>query len=198
MHQPSTESWVQWGLVQGSRNKPCDEKLGVWRPQVVDWNKIEAEVTKEEKEEELDGDAGVQKLFRSIYAGARARLQPTIQFQLQYIFFSLGHQAHELERRHIFKANKRWPDTQYSGVQLFRRHPSGWRSLERGAAARGAPCSRSASNPQPCICCQHRGVWRPLLCARAPLPWTVETASTDPVPLLGACRRGRKHAPRHE
>lgn len=40
--------------------------------QVVDWNAMQAEVMKEEKEEELDGDAGTQRLFRTIYAGARA------------------------------------------------------------------------------------------------------------------------------
>lgn len=38
---------------------------------MVDWDKIEAEVTKEEKEEDLEGDEGAQKLFRTIYAGAR-------------------------------------------------------------------------------------------------------------------------------
>ncbi len=38
--------------------------------QVVDWNKLEAEVKDEEKKEQLDGDAGVQRLFQQIYAGA--------------------------------------------------------------------------------------------------------------------------------
>jgi hypothetical protein len=37
---------------------------------VVDWNKLEAEVKDEEKKEQLDGDAGVQRLFQQIYAGA--------------------------------------------------------------------------------------------------------------------------------
>jgi len=37
---------------------------------VVDWNKLEADLKEEEKKEVLDGDAGVQKLFREIYAGA--------------------------------------------------------------------------------------------------------------------------------
>jgi suppressor of G2 allele of SKP1 len=36
----------------------------------VDWDKLEADLRKEEKDEKLDGDAGLQKLFQSIYAGA--------------------------------------------------------------------------------------------------------------------------------
>ena len=38
--------------------------------QVVDWDKLEAEVKDEEKNEQLDGDAGVNRLFQQIYAGA--------------------------------------------------------------------------------------------------------------------------------
>ena len=40
--------------------------------QVVDWDKLEAEVKDEEKNEQLDGDAGVNRLFQQIYAGAHA------------------------------------------------------------------------------------------------------------------------------
>ena len=36
----------------------------------VDWDKLESDLKKEEKDEKLEGDAGLQKLFRSIYAGA--------------------------------------------------------------------------------------------------------------------------------
>ena len=36
----------------------------------MDWDKLEADLRKEEKEEKLDGDAGLQKLFQGIYAGA--------------------------------------------------------------------------------------------------------------------------------
>ena len=43
--------------------------------QVVDWNKLEAEVKDEEKKEQLDGDAGVQRLFQQIYAGAQTTPQ---------------------------------------------------------------------------------------------------------------------------
>lgn len=40
---------------------------------VVDWNKLESDLKEEEKNEVLDGDAGVQKLFRTIYASAPCR-----------------------------------------------------------------------------------------------------------------------------
>lgn len=39
------------------------------RKQVVDWNKLEHDLKEEEKTEVLDGEAGAQKLFRTIYAG---------------------------------------------------------------------------------------------------------------------------------
>jgi hypothetical protein len=39
------------------------------RKQVVDWNKLEYDLKEEEKTEVLDGEAGAQKLFRTIYAG---------------------------------------------------------------------------------------------------------------------------------
>lgn len=35
-----------------------------------DWNKLEADVAQEEKDEKLDGDAGLQKFFSQLYAGA--------------------------------------------------------------------------------------------------------------------------------
>ncbi|GMJ06495.1 ENHANCED DOWNY MILDEW 1, ENHANCER OF TIR1-1 AUXIN RESISTANCE 3 [Hibiscus trionum] len=40
------------------------------KPKRVDWDKIEAQVKKEEKEEQLDGDAGLNKFFREIYQDA--------------------------------------------------------------------------------------------------------------------------------
>ncbi|KAJ6402300.1 hypothetical protein OIU84_014400 [Salix udensis] len=40
------------------------------KPKRVDWDKIEAEVKKEEKEEKLDGDAALNKFFREIYQDA--------------------------------------------------------------------------------------------------------------------------------
>ncbi|KAJ6364429.1 hypothetical protein OIU76_029392 [Salix suchowensis] len=40
------------------------------KPKRVDWDKIEAEVKKEEKDEKLDGDAALNKFFREIYQDA--------------------------------------------------------------------------------------------------------------------------------
>ncbi|GMY07338.1 protein SGT1 homolog isoform X2 [Fagus crenata] len=40
------------------------------KPKRVDWDKLEAEVKKEEKDEKLDGDAALNKFFRDIYADA--------------------------------------------------------------------------------------------------------------------------------
>ncbi|ONI25429.1 hypothetical protein PRUPE_2G302800 [Prunus persica] len=40
------------------------------KPKVVDWDKLEAEVKKEEKEEKLDGDAALNKFFQDIYKDA--------------------------------------------------------------------------------------------------------------------------------
>ncbi|KAL0321481.1 UNVERIFIED_CONTAM: protein SGT1 [Sesamum calycinum] len=40
------------------------------KPKRVDWDKLEADVKKEEKEEKLDGDAALNKFFRDIYRDA--------------------------------------------------------------------------------------------------------------------------------
>ncbi|KAL5168035.1 Protein SGT1 B [Glycine soja] len=40
------------------------------KPRTRDWDKLEAQVKKEEKEEKLDGDAALSKLFRDIYQNA--------------------------------------------------------------------------------------------------------------------------------
>ncbi|MED6121145.1 Cochaperone protein, variant 2 [Stylosanthes scabra] len=40
------------------------------KPKRVDWDKLEAQVEKEEKEEKLDGDAALNKFFRQIYQDA--------------------------------------------------------------------------------------------------------------------------------
>jgi hypothetical protein len=51
-----------------------DARCGVWllpcSGRKMDWDKLEAEVKKEEKDEKLDGEAALQKLFRDIYGGA--------------------------------------------------------------------------------------------------------------------------------
>lgn len=40
------------------------------KPKTKDWDKLEAQVKKEEKDEKLDGDAALNKLFRDIYQNA--------------------------------------------------------------------------------------------------------------------------------
>ncbi|GAA0142277.1 hypothetical protein LIER_03215 [Lithospermum erythrorhizon] len=40
------------------------------KPTAVDWDKLEAQVKKEEKDEKLDGDAALNKFFRDIYGDA--------------------------------------------------------------------------------------------------------------------------------
>ncbi|GAB4826308.1 Cochaperone protein [Ancistrocladus abbreviatus] len=40
------------------------------KPKAVDWDKLEAEVKKEEKDEKLDGDAALNKFFQDIYRDA--------------------------------------------------------------------------------------------------------------------------------
>ncbi|XVF53512.1 hypothetical protein PTKIN_Ptkin05aG0105100 [Pterospermum kingtungense] len=40
------------------------------KPKRVDWDKLEAQVKEEEKDEKLDGDAALNKFFRDIYADA--------------------------------------------------------------------------------------------------------------------------------
>ncbi|CAI0402979.1 unnamed protein product [Linum tenue] len=40
------------------------------KPKKVDWDKLEAQVKKEEKDEKLDGDAALNKFFRDIYKDA--------------------------------------------------------------------------------------------------------------------------------
>lgn len=47
----------------------CTQTYPSSRKQVVDWNKLEYDLKEEEKTEVLDGEAGAQKLFRTIYAG---------------------------------------------------------------------------------------------------------------------------------
>ncbi|WKA00495.1 hypothetical protein VitviT2T_018842 [Vitis vinifera] len=40
------------------------------KTKMVDWDKLEAQVKKEEKEEKLDGDAALNRFFRDIYPDA--------------------------------------------------------------------------------------------------------------------------------
>ncbi|URD94440.1 suppressor of G2 allele of SKP1 [Musa troglodytarum] len=74
---------ITWTSLEFSKDKKITQKVNVSgfadvkseRPSYpssktkVDWDKLEAEVKKEEKEEKLDGDAALNKLFRDIYQG---------------------------------------------------------------------------------------------------------------------------------
>lgn len=72
---------ITWTSLEFSERKAIPQKINVpsaptERPSYpsskakVDWDKLEAQVKKEEKEEKLDGDAALNKLFRDIYRDA--------------------------------------------------------------------------------------------------------------------------------
>ncbi|KAL6581483.1 Cochaperone protein [Orobanche minor] len=58
---------VQKANVPSGNQKPAYPSS---KPKRVDWDKLEAQVKKEEKEEKLDGDAALNKFFRDIYKDA--------------------------------------------------------------------------------------------------------------------------------
>ncbi|RWR80210.1 suppressor of G2 allele of SKP1 [Cinnamomum micranthum f. kanehirae] len=72
---------IHWNSLEFTKDNLVPQKINVSsaseRPtypssksRAVDWDKLEAEVKKEEKTEKLDGDAGLNKLFRDIYQDA--------------------------------------------------------------------------------------------------------------------------------
>ncbi|KAE8719719.1 Protein SGT1-like protein [Hibiscus syriacus] len=74
---------IQWASLEFSREVAVPQRVNpssvtanqrpVYpssKPKRVDWDKIEAQVKKEEKDEKLDGDAALNKFFRDIYQGA--------------------------------------------------------------------------------------------------------------------------------
>ncbi|KAK6935443.1 CS domain [Dillenia turbinata] len=74
---------TNWTSLEYSRAPPVPQKInkpsgvGSVRPSYpsskargTDWDKLEAQVKKEEKEEKLDGDAALNKFFRDIYQSA--------------------------------------------------------------------------------------------------------------------------------
>ncbi|PRQ60226.1 putative SGS domain, HSP20-like chaperone, tetratricopeptide-like helical domain-containing protein [Rosa chinensis] len=73
---------IQWTSLEFSKDNPVPLKvnapvIGAQRPSYpsskpkrVDWDKLEAEVKKEEKDEKLDGDAALNKFFQDIYKDA--------------------------------------------------------------------------------------------------------------------------------
>ncbi|XP_008796893.2 protein SGT1 homolog isoform X2 [Phoenix dactylifera] len=69
---------ITWTSLEFSDKRTVPQKIntssapGCQRPSKakIDWDKLEAQVKKEEKEEKLDGDAALNKLFQDIYRDA--------------------------------------------------------------------------------------------------------------------------------
>ncbi|KAL7254130.1 hypothetical protein ACSBR1_008516 [Camellia fascicularis] len=72
---------IQWASLEFSKESTIPQRISVSsgtqrptypssKPRRVDWDKLEAQVKKEEKEEKLDGDAALNKFFRDIYQDA--------------------------------------------------------------------------------------------------------------------------------
>ncbi|XP_022723956.1 protein SGT1 homolog A-like [Durio zibethinus] len=74
---------IQWASLEFSREVVVPQRVNessittIQRPEYpsskpkrVDWDKLEAQVKKEEKDEKLDGDAALNKFFRDIYQDA--------------------------------------------------------------------------------------------------------------------------------
>lgn len=73
---------IQWTSLEFSKDNPVPlvvnaPVIGTQRPSYpsskpkrVDWDKLEAQVKKEEKDEKLDGDAALNKFFQDIYKDA--------------------------------------------------------------------------------------------------------------------------------
>ncbi|XP_057774291.1 protein SGT1 homolog [Salvia miltiorrhiza] len=72
---------VHWTSLEFRRDVAVAQKVNVptgnekptypsSKPKRVDWDKLEAQVKKEEKDEKLDGDAALNKFFRDIYKDA--------------------------------------------------------------------------------------------------------------------------------
>ncbi|GMH28107.1 hypothetical protein Nepgr_029950 [Nepenthes gracilis] len=72
---------IHWASFEFSKETILPQKINVSsatyrptypssKPRAVDWDKFEAQVKKEEKEEKLDGDAALNKFFQDIYRDA--------------------------------------------------------------------------------------------------------------------------------
>uniref|UniRef100_A0A1D1XDP3 Protein SGT1 B n=1 Tax=Anthurium amnicola TaxID=1678845 RepID=A0A1D1XDP3_9ARAE len=80
---------ITWTSLEFTNDKPVPEKINVSsvpnKPMYpssksrTDWDKLEAHVKKEEKEEKLEGDAALNKLFRDIYRDADPDMRRAMQ-----------------------------------------------------------------------------------------------------------------------
>ncbi|KAL7229857.1 hypothetical protein ACSBR2_008416 [Camellia fascicularis] len=62
---------IQWASLAFSKESTTLKPIyPSSKPRRVDWDKLEAQVKKEEKEEKLDGEAALNKFFRDIYKDA--------------------------------------------------------------------------------------------------------------------------------
>ncbi|XP_010671588.2 protein SGT1 homolog B [Beta vulgaris subsp. vulgaris] len=72
---------IQWTSLEFTKDVAVPQKINISTPaqrpsypsskhRGVDWDKLEAEVKKEEKDEKLDGDAALNKFFQDIYRDA--------------------------------------------------------------------------------------------------------------------------------
>ncbi|OMO66901.1 Calcyclin-binding protein [Corchorus olitorius] len=73
---------IQWTSLEFTREVAVPQRVNLpsvtaerpvypsSKPKRVDWDKLEAQVKKEEKDEKLDGDAALNKFFRDIYQDA--------------------------------------------------------------------------------------------------------------------------------
>ncbi|KAB2604486.1 SGT1-like protein [Pyrus ussuriensis x Pyrus communis] len=73
---------LHWTSLEFSKDSPVPQRVSgpvvlasrpsypSSKPKRVDWDKLEAQVKKEEKEEKLDGDAALNKFFQDIYKDA--------------------------------------------------------------------------------------------------------------------------------
>ncbi|XP_068328916.1 protein SGT1 homolog isoform X2 [Pyrus communis] len=73
---------LNWTSLEFSKDSPVPQRVSgpvvlaprpsypSSKPKRVDWDKLEAQVKKEEKEEKLDGDAALNKFFQDIYKDA--------------------------------------------------------------------------------------------------------------------------------
>ena len=77
-----------------------------------DWDRLEAEVKKEEKEEKPEGEQALQKLFRDIYSSSDedTRRAMNKSFQVRGLAFRSCHCLRSLHQPHSGKPGVAWQD----------------------------------------------------------------------------------------